>query len=57
MDEKRIKVDFMDGSSREYHFQLTQSQVDLLNYLVKNGIDTYDAEVSIVNDTIDYEII
>ena len=57
MNEKRFKVNFTDGCFREFHFQLTQSQVDLLNYLVKNNVDTYDAEMSIVDDTTDYEII
>lgn len=57
MEEKRFKVNFIDGSRMCHHFKLTQSQIDLLNYLVKNDIDTYDAEVSIINETIDYEII
>lgn len=57
MNVKRFKVDFIDGSFREYHFQLTQSQVDLLNYLINNNVDTYDAKMSIVDDAINYEII
>lgn len=57
MEEKRFKVNFIDGSRICHHFELTQSQIDLLNYLVKNEIDTYDAEVFIINETIDYEII
>ena len=57
MEEKRFKVDLIDGSRMCYHFKLTQSQVDLLNYLVKNNVETYDAEMSIVDDTTDYEII
>lgn len=57
MEEKRFKVDFTDGSYRCCHFQLTQSQIDLLNYLVKNDICTYNAEMPIINDTSDYIII
>lgn len=57
MEEKRFKVKFIDGGFREFCFQLTQSQVKLLKYLIENDVDTYDAEMSIVNDTIDYEII
>ena len=57
MEEKRFKVDFTDGSYRCCHFQLTQSQIDLLNCLVKNDICTYNAEMPIINDTSDYIII
>ncbi len=54
MEEKRFKVDFTDGSYRCCHFLLTQSQMDLLSYLVKNDISTYNAEMPIINDTDDY---
>lgn len=57
MEEKRFKVNFIDGSRMYHHFKLTQSQIDLLNYLIKYNIETYDAEMSIISDTIDYEII
>lgn len=57
MEEKRFKVNFIDGSRMCHHFKLTQSQIDLLNYLIKCNIETYDAEMSIISDTIDYEII
>lgn len=57
MEEERFKVNFIDGSRMCHHFKLTQSQIDLLNYLIKYNIETYDAEMSIVNETINYEII
>lgn len=57
MEEKRFRVNFIDGYRKCYHFQLTQSQIDLLNYLVKNNVDTDNADMPVIDDTIDYEII
>lgn len=57
MEEKRFKVDLIDSFRVCYHLQLTQSQVDLLKYLIEKNVDTYNAEMSIISDTIDYKII
>ena len=55
MNEKRFKVAFIDGDFKEFRFQLTQSQVRLLKYLIENNVDTYDAKMYIVDDTTNYE--
>lgn len=57
MKEERFKVDLLDGNSVEYHFLLTSSQIELLKHLVQNSINTYDAEMTVQDNTVNYIVI
>ena len=57
MEEKRFIVNLVDGDNNDYYLQLTQSQINLLNYLIKNEVEIFNAEITVLGDITDYVVI